>query len=215
MEAGARLVQGTMNGYGERCGNANLVSILPALQLKMGYDCVPPDRLRRLTETSHFVDELCNLAPDPDRPYVGRNAFAHKGGMHAAGVKADARTFEHTDPELVGNSRDVLISELSGKGSVMSRAEGAGIDLDADAAKRAVERLKEREHRGYQYEAADASFELLLRRETGAYEPLFRLEGFRVITEKRADGKVRDGGDDQDLGGRPAPRAHRRGQRAR
>jgi 2-isopropylmalate synthase len=190
VEAGASLVQGTMNGYGERCGNANLVSILPALQLKMGYDCVPPDRLRRLTETSHFLDELCNLPPDPDRPYVGRNAFAHKAGMHVAGVKADVRTFEHTDPELVGNSRDVLISELSGKGSVMSRAEGAGIDLDADAAKRAVERLKEREHRGYQYEAADASFDLLLRRETGSYEPLFRLEGFRVITEKRADGKV-------------------------
>ena len=131
-----------MNGFGERCGNANLVSILPALQLKMGYDCVPGDRLRRLTETSHFVDELCNLPPDPDRPYVGRNAFAHKGGMHVAGVKADARTFEHTDPALVGNSRDVLISELSGKGSVVSRAEGAGIDLDADAAKRAVERLE-------------------------------------------------------------------------
>jgi 2-isopropylmalate synthase len=190
VDAGARMVQGTMNGYGERCGNANLVSILPALQLKMGFDCVPPNRLRRLTETSHFLDELCNLPPDPDRPYVGRNAFAHKGGMHAAGVKADARTFEHTDPALVGNSRDVLISELSGTGSVLSRAEGAGIDLDADAAKRAVERLKEREHRGYQYEAADASFELLLRRETGSYEPLFRLEGFRVITEKRADGKV-------------------------
>jgi 2-isopropylmalate synthase len=190
VDAGARLVQGTMNGYGERCGNANLVSILPALQLKMGYDCVSPDRLRHLTETSHFVDELCNLVPDPDRPYVGRNAFAHKGGMHVAGVKADARTFEHTEPERVGNSRDVLISELSGKGSVLSRAQGAGIDLDADAAKRAVERLKEREHRGYQYEAAGASFELLLRREAGSYEPLFRLEGFRVITEKRADGRV-------------------------
>ena len=190
VEAGARLVQGTMNGYGERCGNANLVSILPALQLKLGYECVPADRLRHLTDTSHLVDELCNLVPDPDRPYVGRNAFAHKGGMHVTGVKADSRTFEHTDPELVGNSRDVLISELSGKGSVVSRAEGAGIDLDADAAKRAVERLKEREHRGYQYEAADASFELMLRRETGAYQPLFRLEGFRVITEKRADGKV-------------------------
>jgi 2-isopropylmalate synthase len=190
VQAGARLVQGTMNGYGERTGNANLASILPALQLKMGYGCVPADRLRRLTETSHLVDELCNVQPDPDRPYVGRNAFAHKGGMHAAGVQADARTFEHIEPSLVGNSRDVLISELAGKGSVQSRAEGAGIDLDADAAKRAVERLKEREHRGYQYEAADASFELLLRRETGSYLPLFRLEGFRVITEKRANGKV-------------------------
>jgi 2-isopropylmalate synthase len=190
VEAGARLVQGTINGYGERCGNANLVSVLPALQLKLGHDCVPADRLRLLTETAHFVDELTNLNPDPDQPYVGRNAFAHKGGMHVAGVQADARTFEHLDPKLVGNSRDVLISELSGKGSVLSRAEGAGIDLDADAAKRAVERIKEREHRGYHYEAADASFELLLRREAGEYQSLFRLESFRVITEKRADGRV-------------------------
>ena len=190
VEAGARIVQGTINGYGERCGNANLVSILPALQLKLGYECVPADRLRLLTETAHFVDELTNTTPDPDQPYVGRNAFAHKGGMHVAGVQADARTFEHMDPKLVGNSRDVLISELSGKGSVLSRAENAGIDLDADAAKRAVERIKEREHRGYHYEAADASFDLLLRREAGEYQPLFRLESFRVITEKRADGQV-------------------------
>jgi 2-isopropylmalate synthase len=190
VEAGARLVQGTVNGYGERCGNANLVSILPALQLKLGYECVPQDRMRLLTETAHFVDELCNVSPDPDQPYVGRNAFAHKGGMHVAGVRADARTFEHLDPALVGNSRDVLISELSGKGSVLSRAKTAGIDLDADAAKRAVERIKEREHRGYHYEAADASFDLLLRREGGEYQPLFRLESFRVITEKRADGHV-------------------------
>ena len=128
--------------------------------------------------------------PDPDQPYVGRNAFAHKGGMHVAGVQADARTFEHLDPELVGNSRDVLISELSGRGSVLSRAENAGIDLDADAAKRVVERVKEREHRGYHYEAADASFELLLRREAGAYQPLFRLEGYRVIVEKNENGYV-------------------------
>jgi 2-isopropylmalate synthase len=190
VEAGARLVQGTINGYGERCGNANLVSVLPALQLKLGYECVPADRLRLLSETAHFVDELTNVNPDPDQPYVGRNAFAHKGGMHVAGVQVDARTFEHLDPKLVGNSRDVLISELSGKGSVLSRAERAGIDLDADAAKRAVERIKEREHRGYHYEAADASFELLLRREAGEYQSLFRLESFRVITEKRADGGV-------------------------
>jgi 2-isopropylmalate synthase len=190
VEAGARLVQGTVNGYGERCGNANLVSILPALQLKLGYRCVPASQLRLLTETAHFVDELTNTLPDPDQAYVGRNAFAHKGGMHVAGVQVDARTFEHLDPKLVGNSRDVLISELSGRGSVLSRAEGAGIDLDADAAKRALERIKEREHRGYHYEAADASFELLLRREAGEYQSLFRLESFRVITEKRADGGV-------------------------
>ncbi len=190
VDAGAGMVQGTINGIGERCGNANLVSILPALELKLGREVVGADRMRLLTETSHFVDELLNLTPDPDQAYVGRNAFAHKGGMHVAGIQRDARTFEHLDPELVGNSRDVLISELSGKGSVLSRAERSGIQLDADAAKRAVERVKEREHRGYHYEAADASFELLLRRESGEYSSLFRLESFRVITEKRADGRV-------------------------
>jgi 2-isopropylmalate synthase len=190
VEAGARVVQGTINGCGERCGNANLVSILPALQLKMGYEVVPPDRLPQLTEIAHFVDELCNVSPDPDQPYVGRNAFAHKGGMHVAGIQADARTFEHVDPAEVGNNREVLISELSGKGSVLSRAEGAGIELDDEGAKRAVENLKDREHRGYQYEAADASFDLMLRRESGEYEPLFRLESFRVVTEKREGGGV-------------------------
>ncbi len=190
VEAGATLVQGTINGYGERCGNANLVSILPALQLKRGYSVIPEDRLEHLTETAHYLAELCNMAPDPDQPYVGRNAFAHKGGMHVAGVQADARTFEHIDPDLVGNRREVLISELSGKGSVLSRAERSGIELDEEGARRAVENLKRREHRGYHYEAADASFELLLRRESGSYEPLFRLESFRVTTEKRADGKV-------------------------
>jgi 2-isopropylmalate synthase len=187
---GARLVQGTINGYGERCGNANLVSILPALQLKMGFDVVTPEQLETLTETAHYVDEVCNVASDPDQPYVGRNAFAHKGGMHVAGVSADVRTFEHTDPELVGNRRDVLVSELSGKGTVVSRAESAGLEVDDEVAQRTLERLKEREHRGYHYEAADASFELLLRREAGEYEPLFQLESFRVMTEKREDGRV-------------------------
>jgi 2-isopropylmalate synthase len=190
VEARARLIQGTVNGYGERCGNANLVSILPALQLKLGFETVPADRLALLTETAHLVDELTNTTPNPDQPYVGRNAFAHKGGMHVAGVQADARTFEHVDPKVVGNSRDVLISELSGKGSVLNRARAAEIELDADAARRAVDRIKEHEHRGYHYEAADASFELLLHREAGSYVPLFRLESFRVITEKRADGAV-------------------------
>ncbi len=183
---GARLVQGTINGYGERCGNANLVSILPALQLKQGYEVVTPEQLATLTETAHFVGELCNVTPNPDQPYVGRNAFAHKGGMHVAGVEADARTFEHIDPESVGNHRDILPSELSGKATIRSQAEGAGLEISEEAATRAVERLKEREHLGYHYEAAQASFELLLRREAGAYEPLFELEGFRVVTEKRA-----------------------------
>jgi len=188
--AGARLVQGCVNGYGERCGNANLASILPALQLKMGFEVVSAGQLADLTATSHYLDELCNMTPDPDRAYVGRNAFAHKAGMHAAGVAADARTFEHLDPAEVGNARDVLASELSGKATIRNQAERVGLDLDDEAAVKAVERLKEREHRGYHYEAAQASFELLLRREAGVYEPLFELESFRVVTEKREGGKV-------------------------
>jgi 2-isopropylmalate synthase len=190
VEQGATLVQGTMNGVGERCGNANLVSILPSLQLKHGYECVSEEQLASLTEAAHFVDEVCNLTPDPNQPYVGRNAFAHGGGMHVAGVREDARTFEHVDPATVGNRRELLVSELSGKGTVLARAEEAGLEMGPDEARRAVERLKELEHRGYHFEAADASFDLLLRKETGDYEPLFRLESFRVITEKREDGKV-------------------------
>ena len=187
---GARTVQGTVNGYGERCGNANLTSILPALQLKMGFDVVSAEQLASLTETVHFIDELCNVTPNPDAPYVGRNAFAHKGGMHVAGIEADPSTFEHIDPALVGNARNVLPSELSGRATIRAQAEQAGLEIDDAAAARAVERLKEREHRGYHYEAAPASFELLLRREAGTYEPLFQLESFRVITEKRAGGEV-------------------------
>ena len=118
-----------MNGYGERCGNANLVSIVPNLQLKMGRECLPD--LTGLTEASHFLDELLNFVPDPNRPYVGANAFAHKGGMHVAGVDADPATFEHIDPAAVGNAREVLISELSGKGTVLQRAEATGVELDA------------------------------------------------------------------------------------
>jgi 2-isopropylmalate synthase len=187
---GAGLVQGTMNGIGERTGNANLTSILPDLQLKLGYECVSDEQLARLTGIAHFIDDLLNMTPDPDQPFVGRNAFAHKGGMHVAGVTADARTFEHMDPAEVGNEREMVVSELSGKGTVLSRADRAGIPLDNEQAAKALRALKEREHRGYQYEAADASFELLLRKESEDYEPLFRLEGFRVLVEKREDGKV-------------------------
>jgi 2-isopropylmalate synthase len=190
VEAGARQVQGTMNGYGERTGNANLTTILPALQLKLGFECIPADRMRALTETAHLVDEICNVAPDPNQPYVGRNAFAHKGGMHVAGIVADARTFEHMDPAEVGNDRALLISELSGKGTVQARADERGLDIDAAAAAQVVERVKALEHQGYQFEAADGSFDLLIRKETGDYEPLFRLEAWRVLVEKREDGKV-------------------------
>jgi 2-isopropylmalate synthase len=187
---GATHVQGTMNGYGERCGNANLVTIIPNLQLKLGHECLTDEQLRSLTATAHFLDELLNFTPDPDQPYVGRNAFAHKGGMHVAGVNADPATFEHVDPGLIGNSRELLISELSGKGTVHARAREAGIELDDEQADRVTERVKQLEHLGYHFEAADGSFELLLRRETGEYESLFRLESWRAIVEKRADGHV-------------------------
>jgi 2-isopropylmalate synthase len=185
VEAGARLVQGTLNGYGERCGNANLITIVPTLELKMGYECIGAEKLRRLTEVAHLVDELCNVSPNPNQPYVGANAFAHKGGMHVAGINRDARTFEHIDPADVGADRRVLISELSGKGTVTARA-----DVDDATAARVVERVKDLEHGGYQFEAADGSFDLLIRKETGDYEPLFRLEAWRVLVEKREDGKV-------------------------
>jgi 2-isopropylmalate synthase len=190
VDAGATHVQGTMNGYGERCGNANLVTIIPNLQLKLGYECLTSGQLSELTATAHFLDELLNFTPDPDQPYVGRNAFAHKGGMHVAGVNADPATFEHIQPEVVGNRRELLVSELSGKGTVQARARDAGIELDGQEAARVTERVKQLEHLGYHFEAADGSFELLLRRETGEYEPLFRLESWRAIVEKRADGRV-------------------------
>ena len=150
-----------------------------------GYESIGRERLARLTETAHLVDELCNVTPNPNQPYVGANAFAHKGGMHVAGVNRDARTFEHIDPAEVGADRRVLVSELSGKGTVQARA-----DVDGETAARVIERVKELENRGYQFEAADGSFDLLIRKETGEYEPLFRLESWRAIVEKREDGRV-------------------------
>jgi 2-isopropylmalate synthase len=190
VQRGARQVQGTVNGYGERCGNANLTTIVPDLQLKLGFECVTDAQLSSLTASAHFFDELLNLVPDPNQPYVGRNAFAHKGGMHVAGVSADPATFEHIDPDVVGNRRELLISELSGKGTVQARARDAGVDLDSEQAARVVERVKTLEHRGYQFEAADGSFELLLRRENGEYAPLFTLEHWRVIVEMGHMGHV-------------------------
>jgi 2-isopropylmalate synthase len=188
--AGARQVQGTMNGVGERTGNANLVSIIANLQLKMGHRVLSDEQLAGLTEAAHFVDELLNRPPNRSQPYVGRDAFAHKGGMHVAGVRADAATFEHVDPSLVGNTRELLVSELGGRHTVSERAVAAGLDLDDAAAQRVIDRVKLLEHGGYQFEAADGSFDLLLRRESGDYEQLFRLESWRVIVEQRADGQV-------------------------
>jgi 2-isopropylmalate synthase len=156
----------------------------------MGYDVVLPDQLEHLTATAHMVDEIANLTPNPNQPYVGRNAFAHKGGMHVAGIARDARTFEHVNPAEVGNRRELLVSELSGRNTVQQRAESSGLELDDAAAGRLVDDLKRLEHDGYQFEAADGSFDLLIRKETGDYQALFTLESFRVIVEKRADGRV-------------------------
>jgi 2-isopropylmalate synthase len=195
VEAGATQVQGTINGIGERTGNANLVTVIADLQLKMGYQVLPAERLARLTETAHFVDELLNRTPDPAQAYVGKHAFAHKAGLHAAGVRESSDAFEHVDPALVGNRSDVLISELSGRATIMEKARAAGIAADEEFTRRVVERVKELEHKGFQFEAADGSFELLMRREAGGdgegcYEPLFKLESWRVIVEKQADGRA-------------------------
>jgi 2-isopropylmalate synthase len=190
VEVGARQVQGTVNGCGERTGNANLISIIANLQLKLGYRCLEDAQLARLTQTAHFVDELLNFTPDPNQPYVGRNAFAHKGGMHVAGVSADAATFEHIDPALVGNERALLVSELAGRASMLEKAAALGLELDDAGAARVLERVKTLEHEGYQFEAADGSLELLLRRETGGYDPLFELESWRVVVQMQGDGAV-------------------------
>jgi 2-isopropylmalate synthase len=195
VECGATQVQGTINGIGERTGNANLVTIIADLQLKMGCPVLEPKRLARLTETAHLVDELLNRAPDPAQPYVGKHAFAHKAGLHAAGVQADAQTFEHVDPAVVGNASDVLISELSGRASIAEKLAEAEIksaqgQSDVELSQRVLDRVKALEHDGFQFEAADGSLELLMHKEAGDYEPLFRLESWRVTAEKRADGKV-------------------------
>jgi 2-isopropylmalate synthase len=191
VQAGATQVQGTINGIGERTGNANLVTIVADLQLKMGVEVLAAERLARLTETAHFVDELLNRAPDPAQPYVGKHAFAHKAGLHAAGARESSEAFEHVDPALVGNRSDVLISELSGRATILEKARAAGIAADEELVRRVLERVKELEHRGFQFEAADGSFELLMRRAADdGYEPLFKLESWRVIVEQHADGRA-------------------------
>ncbi len=190
VEVGARQVQGTINGIGERTGNANLISIIANLQLKMGFECLSEERLARLTETAHFVDELLNVPSNQHQPYVGRHAFAHKGGMHVAGVSAQTQLYEHVDPAVVGNERELVVSELAGRASMQEKAAELGLDLDGATVKRVLERVKRLEHEGYQFEAADGSLELLLRRESGDYEPLFKLERWRVVVESDAAGEA-------------------------
>ncbi len=192
VDRGALQVQGTINGYGERCGNANLVSIIPALKLKMGLDVVSDEQLALLSETAHFVSDVVNISIAAHQPYVGKAAFAHKGGMHVAAVEHAPQTFEHIDPASVGNEQRILVSELSGKATVLRHARDLGLTVDGDDARigKLLKHLKDQEHRGYHYEAADASLDLLLRDELAPHEPLFRLESFRVIVEKREDGKA-------------------------
>ncbi len=190
VDQGARMVQGTINGYGERCGNANLVSIIPSLALKMGYEVLDPGKVGEITTLSHYVAEMANLPPDQWAPYVGHNAFAHKGGMHTSAILHDPATYEHLDPVLIGNERHVAVSELSGRGTILTKAHEFGVEVDSEQIKHILERVKDLESDGYHFEVADGSFELMLEREIGTYEPLFVLESFRVITEKRADGRV-------------------------
>lgn len=189
VENGVRHVQGTINGIGERCGNADLCTVIPSLQLKLGYACLSGDALGALTELSHFVDDQANLGSIDRAPYVGRSAFAHKGGIHVSAVMKDSRLYEHTEPESVGNKRRVLVSDLSGASNVRYKAEEFGINLDGrEVASGTVQRIKELENTGYAFEAAEASFELLLRSGTGEDTEFFRLERLRVRTEMAGPG---------------------------
>ena len=190
VEAGCSHVQGTMNGYGERAGNADLSAIIPALMLKMGDDCVSREQLSLLTEVSHFVAETVNLAPHAQQPYVGASAFAHKGGLHASATGRLAGAYEHIDPASVGNAARVVVSELAGRASLTMKAAELGIDLSGEQAARVLDDIKDLEYKGYSFEAADASLSVMLQKRLGTFEPAFRLESFRVIAEKREDGRV-------------------------
>lgn len=187
VEAGAVHVQGTINGYGERCGNADLTSVIPNLQLKMGRAVVTPEQLTGLSETARLVSELANLKPNPHAPYVGRSAFAHKGGVHVAAVLKAAESYQHIDPSLVGGKQRLLVSELSGKGNIIGKAAELCPELEtgSERAREILREVKELEARGYQFEGAEGSFELLLRRAQPDYRPPFELLDFTVLVEKR------------------------------
>ncbi|MBI4388882.1 MAG: citramalate synthase [Nitrospinae bacterium] len=189
VEAGAEQVQGTVNGYGERCGNANLVSLIPNIKLKLGLDCVSGEQMAHLKDVSSFVDELANKAHWSHQPYVGKSAFAHKGGVHVNAIRKNRETYEHVEPEAVGNRRRILISDLSGKSAILYKAEEYGIDLDGNdpKLKNILDTLKTSENLGFQYEGAEASFELLMRDALGEKEIFFDFIGYRVIVEKRRE----------------------------
>ncbi|MEC4893347.1 MAG: citramalate synthase [Oscillatoria sp. PMC 1051.18] len=179
---GARMVQGTINGYGERCGNANLCSLIPNLQLKLGYQCIGDRQLQQLTTVSRLISEIVNLAPDEHAPFVGRSAFAHKGGIHVSAVQRNPLTYEHIQPEAVGNQRRIVISDQSGLSNVLAKARNFGIDLNKKdpTCRHILQRLKDLENQGYQFEAAEASFELLMRSALGQRQEMFELRGFQV-----------------------------------
>lgn len=183
---GAVQVQGTINGVGERCGNANLVSIIPDLQLKLGYQCVPQNKLKALHELSMLVYELANITPNPRQAYVGRSAFAHKAGLHASGVQRNTQTYEHIDPALVGNDRRVLLSELSGRANIMYKSKEFGLEIEPSNEKigHLLDELKHLESEGYSFEGADASFELLMLRTLGLTREHFNFVSFRVFDDK-------------------------------
>ncbi len=187
VRAGVRQIQGTLNGFGERCGNADLCTLIPTLQIKMGYRCVSPGQLRRLRDVSLLADDLANVRHQPKAPYVGQSAFAHKGGAHVNAVQKDSRSYEHIPPETVGNQRRILVSELSGGTNVLLKAVelGMGHRESSRGARDILHALKAMEHKGYSFESADASFHLLMQKVLKKHRPFFTLDGFRVIVEKR------------------------------
>jgi 2-isopropylmalate synthase len=183
VEAGARQVQGTINGIGERCGNVDLISVAAVLGLKMGREVLLPESLARLTEVSRFVYETANMNFRPGQPFVGLSAFAHKGGMHTHAVSKLARSYEHIDPATVGNERRILVSELSGQSTIITKTARLSMAQDRDLMRRILEQVQDLEHAGYEFEAAEASFELLVRRTAGNFKPLFDLVSYRVNVE--------------------------------
>ena len=191
---GATQVQGTINGYGERCGNANLCSIIPNLKLKMGIDCVTDEQLARLTDVSHFVSEAANLAPDPYLPYVGVSAFSHKGGLHVSAVSKWPDAYQHIDPARVGNRQRAVVSELSGRSNIIYKAKELGIPAPKERKdiEKLLEQVKQLESRGFQYENAEASFELLLHRARPDYQPPFELVDFMVLVESKRRAPVKN-----------------------
>jgi 2-isopropylmalate synthase len=183
VSAGAVHVQGTINGYGERCGNANLCAVIPNLELKLHRTVLGSEQLKKLRETSRFVSEIANLSLDSRAAFVGDSAFAHKGGVHVSAVERNPMTYEHIAPEAVGNRRRILVSDLAGRANLLAKARELGVVLRDE--KRLLEELKRLEHDGYEFEAAEASFELLVSKLRGAHQPYFQLLGFRVIDEHR------------------------------